>query len=164
MSLRCIRLIQQLNSRFSSLKLSQSNQLHQLAQKRATISHPSFVNCKYSTTITPTDKDQSKLKDGQSVDEPDNEVIEKQVKEEDREPLAENPKGKAKRERYAVNTYSHNPPGLMEFFDDPKNWGEEFVKSGKCYYCSFKRHPSNRPHSLNRSILESRRAAQQEQQ
>ena len=44
--------------------------------------------------------------------------------------MARGPDEPKKRERYAVSTYSHNPPGLMEFFDDPKNWGEDHVKSG----------------------------------
>lgn len=27
----------------------------------------------------------------------------------------------------------NNPPGLMQFFDDPKNWGEQEVKSGRAW-------------------------------
>lgn len=29
------------------------------------------------------------------------------------------------------NKYACNHPGLMEFFEEPKNWGEEEVKSGQ---------------------------------
>ena len=105
-----------------------------------------MVKCRYSTS-TPTDQnsgqskkavdslkpekvaESSKSEDSQ-LSELSDEPIEKQTKEEDREQLAKDGNQKKKRERYAVNTYSHNPPGLMEFFDDPKNWGEDYVKSG----------------------------------
>lgn len=196
MSLRCIRLVRQLNSRFSSFKLSQSGQLNQLKPKCASISHFNLVNCKYSTT-TSTDKnssqpkhpksESSKSEDSELTSELGSEAIEKQTKEEDREQIAKDGDEPKKRERYAVNTYPHNPPGLMEFFDDPKNWGEDYVKSGNLNERILELSERNRIHQLsskiepspetqfsrylirfyitsNRSILESRRAAKQKQQ
>lgn len=38
-------------------------------------------------------------------------------------------------ERKVINAYEHNLPQLMEFFDNPKNWNESDVKSGKCIKC-----------------------------
>lgn len=38
---------------------------------------------------------------------------------------------KSPTDRKVVNTYEHNPVGLMQFFDHPKNWNEQDVKTGK---------------------------------
>lgn len=116
MSLACMRTVRLLNSRFlsSNYKLSHC-----------------YVN-KFSTlTVGPTQEEKRKELIKREIDVSD-ETDESKATDESKE-TDESKKGakKKKRERYAVNTYSHNPPGLMEFFDDPKNWAEDYIKSGK---------------------------------
>lgn len=120
MTLKLLKTIQLLNSQI--YKLNKLNQSY-------LINH-NFINRinRLSTTVNDgTDKNKSSKQDDQTA--------ELKATEENKEgEVASEEDAKKKKERKAINTYPHNPPGLMEFFDDPKNWAEDHVKSGMKLY------------------------------
>lgn len=136
MFLKFNNVIQLFNNRFLISNLNQNLIRHNYVNKYSTITIDPSIDKKKEeskkselidqTEIETKDKDNQVIKD----EEKDNQI----TKDEDKDDLTKDDPKKKKKERFAVNTYSHNPPGLMEFFDDPKNWGESDVKSGR-YFC-----------------------------
>ena len=120
MSLRCIKINKLFNYRLTSFKVN-NKILNQLSTK----------------TIDPTDEIKKKQLINQKAvsdekrrielsNQKDEEISDETVKKKEKDK-----EKKKKKERVAINTYPNNPPALMEFFDDPKNWAEETVASGK---------------------------------
>lgn len=125
MTLKLLKTIQLLNSNL--YKLHQLNKFNKLINQSYLINY-NLVNRLSTSVNDPTDKNKSSKKDDQTTDE----LIENDEAKESTD-VDDTKKKEKEKERVAINTYSHNPPGLMEFFDDPKNWGEDYIKSGRSW-------------------------------